>query len=82
MTEKAQGEFLYPLAYDTNLNIESLSAVSSNRSSQLSDDLERFSNSSGLLAGDGGNELGVKMAYLLLGQEEYLEHRSEVTHCK
>ena len=61
----------------------------------MSDDLDQFglSYSGGGETQDadaeaeGGGGLGggageSKMAYLLLGQEEYLEHRSEVTHCK
>ena len=33
-------------------------------------------------AGVGGAPLGERLDYLLLGQEEYLEHHSEITHCR
>ena len=33
-------------------------------------------------AGVGGAPAGERLDYLLLGQEEYLEHHSEITHCR
>ena len=33
-------------------------------------------------AGVGGASMGERLDYLLLGQEEYLEHHSEITHCR
>ena len=33
-------------------------------------------------SGVGGGPVGERLDYLLLGQEEYLEHHSEITHCR